>query len=57
MKKTYRRYTKDFMEYLEKLMAPIPELDIPVELPTIREGIALRSQLKKLHKKERREKA
>lgn len=49
-----RKYTKEYMKYLEELMAPIPDLGIPVELPTIRESIALKSQVKTMRKKGRR---
>lgn len=34
-------------------MAPVPDLEIPVELPTVRESIALKSQVKRMRKTER----
>jgi hypothetical protein len=48
-----KKYSKKYMKYLEELMAPIPDLEIPVELPTLRESIALKSQVKKMRKKNR----
>lgn len=48
-----KKYSKEYMKYLEELMAPIPDLGIPVELPTLRESIALKSQVKKMRKKNR----
>ena len=51
MKQVKRKYSKEYMKYLVELMAPIPELEIPVELPTLRESIALKSQVKKMRKK------
>jgi hypothetical protein len=53
MKKKYNKVTNEYMKYLEELMAPIPDLGIPVELPTIRESIALKSQVKKYRKRNR----
>lgn len=48
-----KKYSKEYMKYLEELMASIPDLGIPVELPTLRESIALKSQVKKMRKKNR----
>lgn len=48
-----KKYSKEYMKYLEELMAPIPDLGIPVELPTLRESIALKSQVKKYRKRNR----
>ncbi len=48
-----KKYSKEYMKYLEELMAPIPKLEIPVELPTLRESIALKSQVKKMRKMSR----
>lgn len=56
MKSMKRKYSKEYMKYLEELMAPIPDLGIPVELPTLRESIALKSQVKKMRKKGKKEK-